>query len=143
VFLLRHRVRVGQGIWAGDVQMVLKTDEVGWLVGFEQSVEGDIGRDAGGTLCAGEQLHQDDSVDVFVLSSGLRSRWKGGYVLVVFGIQLLRELGKTSFAFLGQLIPACCARRLGNEFNHGLFCLECFFVQAGTNGVSSFFRAEK
>ena len=51
VALPRQRIGVGQGIGARDVQMVLKSDELGRLVGLQKGVEGDVGRDARPTLC--------------------------------------------------------------------------------------------
>ena len=44
------------------MDVILECDQIGWLIGGAQSVEGDIGGDACPALGAGEQLHQDDSL---------------------------------------------------------------------------------
>ena len=88
VLLPRHRVAVGQGIGAGDVQVVLQADKFGRLVGLEERVERDVGRDARGALGTREELHQHDLVGASCSSARNKRRLERRNLVVVFFVEL-------------------------------------------------------
>ena len=54
--------------------MVLKTDDLGRLIAFEEPVKGHVGGDAGGALGTGEQLEDDGLIRSGLLASCVGSR---------------------------------------------------------------------
>ena len=131
VLLPRHRVAIGQGVGAGDVQMILKADEVGRLVRLEQGVERDIGGDAGGTLRPVKSSIKTTWSALLVLPSGISRRFKRGNLA---GDTLRRAVAlslawRASLSLASSSMPVARAPP-SKQLDHGRLGLECFFAQA-------------
>ncbi len=81
-----------------------------------------------GGHCAGEELHQDDLVRLFIFPPGESDWFEWRNVFVVLKVKLMIELGVPSLARLGQFLHAGLPRRPRQEANDGRSGLNVFFA---------------